>query len=116
MKYAMTIFLLLATTAFIPQAQAQTVDGIAVTEVRRDIGKWVLWHVTLDKANMEGRIVYAKYDDQGNPTGELHEVVFQNLEGDAQLNQFVSYIETRIRAGDSLNLAINKAAKIKEGI
>ena len=112
--------LLLATPVFSAE------DDITIEEVRADVSAFALDTIKILRFSSTAVITWRKVDANGDSVGEEFEVIFTNVaddpetteidETDESFTQFYNYLHTRIRAGDSLKLAVQKAGKIKLNI
>ena len=121
MKYLSLILalLLLATPVFSAE------DDITVEEIRADVSAFALDTIKILRFSSTAVITWRKVDANGDPVGEEFDVTFTNVadnpetvedETSTDFSDFYDYLHTRIRAGDSLKLAVQKACKIKLGI
>ena len=98
-------------------------DDITATEVKPDVSAYALDTIKLLRFTETAIITWRKVDADGNAVGEEFDVTFTNVaddletpdvdETDNAFTQFYNYLHTRIIAGDSLKLAVQKACKIK---
>ena len=111
--------LLLATPVFSAE------DDITVEEIRADVSAFALDTIKILRFSSTAVITWRKVDADGNPVGEEFDVTFINVPEDestpeielsTDFTDFYNYLHTRIIAGDSLKLAVQKACKIKLGI
>lgn len=95
-------------------------DDIDKTEVRPDTTIYKIDTVTLQAFTETAIVTYRKGymdDEVFVHNGEYERVLFINNEATPTgFNQFITYIQNRIAAGDTLKLAITKACKIKLGL
>lgn len=91
-------------------------------EVQPDVVSWQLDTVKLLAFTETAEITYRKVDAEGVGVGEEKTILFMNKVDDpetpedetsTEFTDFINYITTRIRANDSLKVAITKAVKIK---
>jgi len=120
-KALLTIGLILLLT--LPAWAAE--DDITATEVRPDTSAYALDTIKLLRFTETAIITWRKVDADGNSVGEEFDVIFTNTpddpetienEEDTSFTDFYNYLHTRIIAGDSLKLAVQKACKIKLGL
>ena len=111
--------LLLATPVFSAE------DDITIEEVRADVSAFALDTIKILRFTETAVITWRKVDANGDPVGEEFDVTFTNVadnpetvedETSTDFSDFYGYLHTRIMAGDSLKLAVQKACKIKLGL
>lgn len=111
--------LLLATPVFSAE------DDITVEEIRADVSAFALDTIKILRFTETAVVTWRKVDADGNAVGEEFDVTFTNTPDDLEtpedetntdFTDFYNYLHTRIRAGDSLKLAVQKACKIKLGL
>ena len=123
-KYLITIVLsILLGVAIVAHAADGDMDQ---TEVKADVAEWAIDTFKILRYTETAIVTYRKNDASGNSLGETIDVVFSNREDNPEtvgvdetetdFTDFYNYLHTRIRAGDSLKVAITKAVKIKLGI
>jgi hypothetical protein len=123
-KALLSLFILLALTSVVFAAA----DDIAKTEARPSVTTYRLDTVTLAAFSEMATITYRKGYMDGTTfvsTGGYEVVTFTNIadnpatpenEATTEFSQFITYIQNRIDAGDTLKVAITKACKIKLGL
>ena len=104
-------------------------SDIDVNEPQPALTKWRLDTIRILAFTETAEIYYRKGWMDGDNfigTNQGEQILFINIpdnpdtpsidELDPQFNQFISYIQTRIAAGDTLKQAVTKAVKIRLGI
>ena len=111
--------LLLATPVFSAE------DDITAVEVIEDVARYEIDTIKILRYTETAIITWRKVDANGDPVGEEFDVTFTNVadnpetvedETSTDFSDFYGYLHTRIMAGDSLKLAVQKACKIKLGL
>lgn len=121
-----TVLILLLGSVFLIAHVARADDGdINQVQVMPDGVKWMIDNDHDFRFTQTWKVTYRKVDIDGNSIGREKTILFRDVPDDpdtpedetlTEYTDFRNFIETRIRAGDSKDLAITKAVKIKLGI